>query len=148
MAEILEKELSFQITGIFFEISKKYGPGLKEIIYEKALAEALKEQGIPFEEQKRINIYSIDTGKVLGTYVPDFVIGGKIIVEIKATPMDIRQHVEQQNSYLRASEYEICYLVNFGIRPATVKRLIFTNDRKHEHTRTTTNGHTNEKHEL
>lgn len=128
--KILEKDLCYNIVGCFFGVSSKYGKGLKEIIYQKALAEEFAKCGLKFEEQKRINIYSFDTGKKLGTYIPDFLIENKVIVEIKASSFTVNQYIEQQRSYLRISEYEIGYLVNFCTPKLEVKRSIFTNNRK------------------
>lgn len=130
MSKILEKDLCYKIQGCFFNVSNKYGRGLKEIIYQKALAEELDSKGIKFQEQKRINIYSFDTGKKLGTYIPDFLIEDKVIVELKASNYTISQYVEQQRSYLRISEYEIGYLVNFCTPKLEIKRSIYTNDKK------------------
>jgi GxxExxY protein len=127
---ILEKELSYKIQGCIFNVSNKYGKGLKESIYQKVLAEELEKQGLKFEGQKRINIYSFDTGKKLGTYIPDFLIENKVIVEIKASSFTMKQDVEQQRSYLRISEYEIGYLVNFCTPKLEIRRSIFTNDKK------------------
>jgi GxxExxY protein len=128
--KILEKELCYKIVGAIMEVSKKYGTGFKEIIFQKALVEALERLGLKAEQQKRINIYSVDTGKVLGSYVPDLVVEDKIIIEIKATGFTIQQDVNQQRSYLKASKYEIAYLVNFGTPRLDIRRSIYTNNRK------------------
>ncbi|MFH1427489.1 MAG: GxxExxY protein [Patescibacteria group bacterium] len=130
MLQLLEKELSYTIHGCMINVSKKYGKGLKEQIYQKALAEELNMAGLKFEQQKRINIYSFDTGKILGYYVPDFVVKGKVIIEIKATTFTIKLDLEQLLSYLKISEYEIAYLVNFSTDKLFIKRAIYTNDRK------------------
>ena len=106
---ILEKDLSYKVVGAIYSVVKKYGSGFKEQIYLKALAEELEKLGLWAKQQQRINIYSLDTGKVLGTYVPDFIIEDKIILEIKATGFTIRQNIDQQRSYLKASKYEIGY---------------------------------------
>jgi len=127
---LLYPELSYKLQGAIYNVSNKYGNGLKEKIYQKALAEELKKQEINFVEQKRINIYSVDSGKILGTYVPDFIINNKIILEIKASNFTTRQDVNQQRSYLKASIYEIAYLVNFGTPKLYMQRSIYTNDRK------------------
>ncbi|MEK7664119.1 MAG: GxxExxY protein [Patescibacteria group bacterium] len=126
----LEAELSYRIQGVIYGVSNKYGKGLKEQIYQKALEEEFEKNNIYFEKQKRINIYSLSSGKSLGVYVPDFLIEDKIILEIKASNFTTKQDVNQQLSYLRASAYEIGYLVNFGTSSLYVKRFIFTNDRK------------------
>ena len=136
---LLYPELSYQIQGAVFEVANKYGKGLKENIYQKALAEEFTKRDIKFEEQKRINIYSLETGKVLGTYVPDFVIDGKIILEIKATEFATKQDLNQQRSYLKASIHEVAYLVNFCTPKLFIKRSIYTNDRKSFVTQINTN---------
>jgi len=127
---LLYPDLSYQLQGAVFEVSNKYGKGLKENIYQNALVEEFTKRNIKFEEQKRINIHSIDTGKVLGTYVPDFIIDEKIILEIKATEFATKQDLNQQQSYLKASTYEVAYLVNFCTPKLFIKRSIYTNDRK------------------
>ncbi len=127
---LLEPELSYKIQGLIYSVANKYGAGLKENIYQKALEEELTKQKMLFERQKRINIYSIDSGKVLGTYIPDLVVENKIILEIKATTFTTRRDVDQQISYLKSSIYEIAYLVNFNTKQLDVRRSIFTNDKK------------------
>jgi len=127
---LLEKELSYKVRGCFYNVANKYGKGLKEIIYQKALEEELEKENLKFESQKRIDIYSLETGKKLGTYVPDILVEDKIIVEIKATSFTRVDDINQQRSYLKASKYEIGYLVNFCTQELEIKRSICTNDRK------------------
>lgn len=127
---LLYPELSYQIQGAIFAVANKYGKGLKESIYQKALAEELTKRGLQFEEQKRIKIFSLDTGKVLGTYVPDFVVDDRIVLELKATEFTTRQDVVQQQSYLKARVYEVVYLVNFGTQQLFMKRTVYSNSRK------------------
>ena len=100
---LLEEDLCYKIRGAIYNIANKYGKGLKEQIYQKALAEELTKRGLNFEQQKRINIYSLDTGKHLGVYVPDFLVEDKVIVEIKSSDFTTKRDIEQQRSYLRAS---------------------------------------------
>ena len=127
---ILEPELSYKIQGVIYNVANKYGNGLKEQIYQKALEEEFTIKNLFFEKQKRINIYSIDSSKLLGTYIPDFLIGNKIILEIKASSFTTKQDINQQILYLKASTYEIGYLVNFNTSKLYIRRSIFTNNRK------------------
>ncbi len=127
---LLHKELCYEIQGCIYNVSNKYGKGMKEIIYQKALEEELTLKGIKYESQKRINIHSVETGKVLGTYVPDLIVEDAVVVEIKATLFPINQDLEQQLSYFKASKYEVGYLVNFSTPTFYIKRSIYTNDRK------------------
>lgn len=112
------------------DVSNKYGKGLKEVVYQNALAEAFMQRGLKFEKEKRITIHSVDTGKVLGYYTPDYIVEQKIIVELKASDFTSRQNVGQELSYLKASKYEVGFLVNFNTPKLDIKRLIYTNDRK------------------
>ena len=129
-SKLLEAELCYKIQGAVYNVTNKYGSGLKEQIYQKALVEELIKQNLQFEQQKRIIIYSLDSGKSLGVYVPDFIIENKVILEIKASNITTRQDINQQRSYLRASIYEIGYLVNFGTPKLDIRRSIYTNNRK------------------
>lgn len=128
--DLLYPELGYQIQGAIFAVANKYGKGLKESIYQKALVEEFIKRGMAFEEQKRIKIHSLDTGKVLGTYIPDFVMENKVILEIKATEFSTAENLHQQQSYLKASQYEVAYLVNFGTRKLFMKRSVYSNSRK------------------
>ena len=128
--KILEADLCYKLQGAIYNVANKYGKGLKEQIYQKALAEEFTKQGLKFEQQKHINIYSLDTGKSLGVYVPDFVMEDKVIIEIKSSNFTTRQDINQQRSYLKASIYEIGYLANFGTSKLDIRRSIYTNDRK------------------
>jgi GxxExxY protein len=128
--KILHKDLSYKVQGAIYDVAKKYGTGLKEIIYEKALVEVLTKENLKTEEQKRITIYSVDTGRPLGTYVPDLIVEDAIVVEIKASSFTTKQDLQQQMSYLKASKFEVAYLVNFGTPQLYMKRTIYTNDRK------------------
>lgn len=130
MAILLERELSYKVQGAFFDVYNKYGNGLKEKVYEKAVIEVLEIKGVGVMAQVRINIYSVDTGQKLGTYVPDLIAGNKIVIEIKATPFTRKDDLKQQRSYLQVSKYEIAYLVNFGTPKLEFYRSIHTNDRK------------------
>jgi len=127
---LLEPELSYKIQGIFFDVFNKYGNTFKEAIYQKVLEEEFAKHDISFVSQKPITIYSLETGKRIGTYTPDFIIAERIIIEIKAQPQLFRNDEIQLVSYLKASKYEIGYIVNFGNRNLEFKRRIYTNDRK------------------
>lgn len=128
--DFLYPELSYKIQGCIFNVANKYGKGLKENIYQKALVEEFQIAELQFNEQKRIDIYSINTAKKLGTYVPDFIVEDKIIIELKASNFTTRNDIEQQKSYLTASNYEVAYLINFNTPQLDMKRLIYSNGRK------------------
>jgi len=129
-SRILEPELCYKIQGAIYNVANAYGKGFKEQIYQKALAEEFIKRGLNMEQQKRISVYSIESAKVLGTYVPDYVVEDKVVIELKASNFTTRNDIEQQRSYLKASKYEIGYLVNFCTPKLDMRRSIYTNDRK------------------
>ena len=130
MAELIHKELSYKLQGVFMEVRKNLGPGHKEIVYRNAIEEELMAKGISYEKEKSIKIYSPKTGKTLGNYRADFLIEDKILVEIKAVDIIPKNFIDQAYSYLRNSKYELGYFVNFKSPKLYVKRILYTNDRK------------------
>jgi len=127
---LLYKDLSYRIQGIAFEVRKDFGLGHKEQIYQKAFEEELKRSSIPYEREKAIKIYSPKDGAFIGLYRPDFIIDGKVILEIKAQAFLPIIEVRKIYDYLRNSKYELGYLVNFASPRLYLKRVIFTNNKK------------------
>ena len=125
-----EKELGFILMKGFYRIRNNYGSGHREKIYERAIGEWLNLNKIVYVFQPRIDIYSLDTGKKIGIYIPDVLAANKIPIEVKAMPFTTKENEHQIISYLKSSEYEIAYLVNFGEKDFKPRRFIYTNDRK------------------
>ncbi len=128
--KFLYKDLSYKLQGCFYNIRNEYGPGHKEIVYVNLIIECLEAHNILSEKEKTINIYSSKTKKVIGTYRPDLVVDGKILIEVKSSRYTTRQDEKQLYHYLRNSEYEIGYIVNFSTQNFYFKRIIYTNERK------------------
>lgn len=129
-ARILERELSYRLQGVFISVSRQYGHLYKESIYHKATQEQFDLENFVYISNPKIDIFSLVTGKKLGVYVPDFIIENKIVVELKALPFLSKDAIEQLSQYLKASIYEVGYLVNYGEYRARIIRRIYTNDRK------------------
>lgn len=66
----------------------------------------------------------------MGTYRPDFIIEGKMNVELKALTMIPKKIVNQLYDYLGDSEFELGFLIDFGGNKLYIKRIIYTNDHK------------------
>lgn len=128
--DLIYKELSYKLQGCLIEVRKGLGPGHKEVVYQNALSEELNLNGIYFEKEKDIPILSPKTGRRIGNYRADFLIDEKIIVELKAVDVIPKNFIDQIYSYLKNSEYELGYFVNFKSSPLYIKRIIYTNDRK------------------
>ncbi len=126
----LFRELSYEIVGLAMEVHKIYGSNHKEIIYQRALAEKLTLAGVKFEQEPQIQVLSIDTGKKLGWYQPDIFIDKKIILELKATNYPLKVHETQLRDYLKCSQIELGYILNFGMPSLYYRRIIYTNNQK------------------
>jgi GxxExxY protein len=128
--DLLYEDLSYQIRGAAFDVRKNYGPGHKEVLYQRAFNEGLNIRKIKFVREKPIKIYSPMTGKIIGSYQPDFIVDDKIIVELKALEKIPRKMIDQLYSYLRNSIYQLGFFINYGSDGVDIKRVIYTNDKK------------------
>lgn len=127
---LLHPKLSYIIQGCIFEIRKQYGPGQKEVVYQRLLEEKLKKNNLKTEREKKINIYSQDSGKIIGSYQPDFLIENAILLEIKSSRFTTKIDEKQLYFYLRNSKYELGYLINFSTPRLYIKRIVYSNTRK------------------
>jgi len=109
---LLYQELSKKIEGIAVTVRTQYGSGQKEGLYQRAFEDELKFLKISYKRECPIVIYSFRTGRVLGKYVPDFIINDKLL------------------DYLKNSKYELGYIINFSGGSLYKRRFIWTNDRK------------------
>jgi GxxExxY protein len=123
MGKLLYEGESYEIRGACFAVWKQFGSAFKEAIIEKALAKEFRERNLLIEQQKRMGVFY--KGEKIGVYVPDFVIDGKIIVEIKVKPALVQEDKKQFWYYLRGSDYRLGFLVNFGTKKLELVRRIY-----------------------
>lgn len=111
---MIENEISTAIVGICLKIHKQYGPGLFESIYESILCIELDKLGIPYQRQRTIRAYhdGIDIGIA---FIPDLVIAGKVIVELKSIEKLAEVHHKQVLSYLKLMNLKLGLLINFNV---------------------------------
>ena len=122
MADILFKELSYAVVGAAMEVHRLLGPGFLEAVYQAALAHELALRNIRFEQLKRLPVTY--KGVSVGEYVADFVIEGKIILELKAVSTLHPRHEAQAINYLAATGLRLVILLNFGADSLQHKRLV------------------------
>ncbi|MBI5032317.1 MAG: GxxExxY protein [Chloroflexi bacterium] len=113
MTELLYKQEVYSIVGAAMQVYNELGSGFLEAVYEQALEIELTDRGIPFEAQKELVIY-YKGRRLKKTYVADFLVIGKIIVEIKATNHLTSTDEGQLLNYLSATGLEVGVLLNFG----------------------------------
>jgi len=122
------KEITDKILYAFFKVVyPALGFGFLEKVYENAMVIALREMGLKVEQQVKIVVYF--AGQVVGEYYADLVVEGCVVVELKAVQNLLEEHDAQLLNYLRATEYEVGLLLNFGPQPR-FRRKVFDNERK------------------
>jgi len=63
---------------------------------------------------------------VVGNYRPDFVVDGKVILEIKSVEFMPQSYELQLIHYLKTTGYQVGLLVNFGSPRLVIKRFVWT----------------------
>ncbi len=106
-------------------VHRELGPGLREDTYQRSLANHLADSSLSFEAERFYPVYD-DPAKerLVGYYVPDFVIDEAVIVEIKALKSIDSTHLAQVIGYLAVSAIPIGLLINFGERSLRYRRVL------------------------
>jgi GxxExxY protein len=115
------------IIGVFYDVYNELGHGFLESVYREAMAIALRCEGL--KADKELALVARFRGQIIGEFKADLVVGGSVIVELKAVRALGPAHEAQILNYLRASVLEVGLLFNFGPKPQ-VRRLAFSNFRK------------------
>lgn len=121
-SDLIEPELSYKIIGAVFDVFNQLGLGLRESIYQKGVASALTKQGLSFREQVYCPI-SYD-GKRVGCIYLDFLINGKIILELKRGEYFPRGNIQQVNEYLKVTDLPLAILANITQSGVKFKRIV------------------------
>jgi len=110
------------IIGAAMEIHSKLGPGFLESVYEEALAVELGLQKVSFERQKNIPVFY--KGQQVKEFCCDYLVEGKVIVEIKAVKEITEINRLQVINYLKAGGFGVGLLLNFGEKSLDYQRLV------------------------
>ncbi|MGZ9675479.1 GxxExxY protein [Flavobacterium sp. GNP001] len=126
MSEVyLNKDETYQIIGILFEVHKNLGKGFSEIVYKDAIEYELNENNIIFEREKEFEVNYKNT-TLKHKFYADFVVFGNIILEVKTVDCFNNNHYNQCINYLKVSRYELALLANFNSKSLEYKRIVNT----------------------
>ena len=114
-------ELTGKIIGCAIEVHKFLGNGFQEVIYQRAMAIEMELQGLLFTREFDMPVFYKKWQ--IGTRRVDFLVEGKISVEIKAVIKLEPVHLAQAINYLEAYNLEIGQLINFGSMSLEFHRL-------------------------
>ncbi|MEZ6096083.1 MAG: GxxExxY protein [Pirellulaceae bacterium] len=126
--ELQHSEITEAIIGCAFQVSNELGTGFLESVYEKSLAMLLREKGLSCSSQHPIQVKF--RGVVVGEFVADLLVEGKVVVKLKAVKGIAPEHQAQVINYLKATEMDVGLLINFGCPRLEFKR--FTRASKSE----------------
>jgi GxxExxY protein len=115
------------IIGAFYDVYNELGHGFLESVYRDALAVLLLSKGLPVEREKTVQVKF--RRQVVGLFRTDLVVQQAVIVALKCARTLDRVHEAQLLNYLKATEFEVGLLLNFGTRPQ-FRRMLFDNEQK------------------
>ena len=113
MAEPILKDEVYTVVGAAMEVQRVLGPGFLEGVYQESMQLELTARGVPFEEEKPIDVEY--KGQCLAhRYYADLVCFGQVIVELKALSRLSGKEEAQVLNYLKATGFKVGVLINFG----------------------------------
>ena len=124
MDKLKYADITKKIIGAAFEVHKFLGNGFQEVIYQRALTYEMSRAGLEFAREIEHEIFYRDLPEPIGTRRADFVVEGKVLVELKALTQIEDVHWAQVLNYLKAYRLEVGLLLNFGTKSLTFKRLV------------------------
>lgn len=121
----LRDEQSYAVIGSAMAVHRELGPGFLESAYGDALEIEFTNKNIPYEREKKIQIYY--KGVPIKTYYQaDFICYDNIIVELKTVDEILDIHRAQIIHYLKATGIKKGLLINFKRNSLQYER--FAND--------------------
>jgi len=123
MTGILFKDESYRIIGACMEVHKKLGSGFLESVYAEALEIEFKRLEILFNREKKLPVY-YDNHLLKKYFKADFVCFDSIILELKATKFLIEIDYKQTLNNIKATQFKLGLLINFGTPSLIYKRIV------------------------
>ncbi|TSC53337.1 MAG: hypothetical protein LiPW39_321 [Parcubacteria group bacterium LiPW_39] len=120
--QIIYKDLSYKIIGSVYDVYNQLGYGHQEKFYQKAIAVDLESKGIAYKQE----VYAplIYKGKRIGNSYFDFLIDGKIILEVKKGNKIYRRDIEQLYGYLKEANLKLGIIIRFTSKGILIKRIV------------------------
>lgn len=106
--------LAHEAVDAAFVVHTVLGPGLLESVYEQCLGYELEARRIPLQRQVILPL-SYRGRLVDAGYRMDMVVGGLLVVEIKAVEKLLPLHDAQLDTYLKLSGCQLGLLINFNV---------------------------------
>lgn len=104
-----------KIVDAVFNVHKNLGAGYPERVYESALCIELGKRDLNFEKQKILKVIYPPDIVLDPEYRLDLVVENQIILELKCVEKILPVHQAQLYSYMKMSEVELGFLINFNV---------------------------------
>lgn len=110
----IDDELARVVVDAAIEVHRVLGPGFLETVYEEALAIELTLRGVAFARQVPTGLHY--KGQPVGEGRIDLLVGGRLVVELKAVEQLAPIHLAQVISYLKATGLRLGLLITFNVQ--------------------------------
>jgi len=123
--ELLHKDLTGKILGVAMEVHRELGCGFLEALYQEAFEHELKLNQISFVPQKPHRVAYKDI-ILRHPYIPDLIVEGKVVVDLKAIREIGAIEEAQMINYLKITMMPVGLIINFAGRSLEWKRLVLS----------------------
>jgi GxxExxY protein len=107
MENLMFSDITQKIIGASFEVHKFLGNGFQEVIYQRALAWEMRQVHLDFQREIEQEICYKEMPEPIGTRRADFVVEGKVLVELKAVAKLEDVQMAQAINYLKSYRLDI-----------------------------------------
>ncbi len=108
-----ENEIGKMVIDAAVEVHRHLGPGLLESVYESALCYELGQRGLHVERQVAIPVAYKEVTFEMG-FRADLIVESKVLLELKSVESVNAAHKKQIQTYLRLTNHQLGFLLNFG----------------------------------
>ncbi|NQT49195.1 GxxExxY protein [Candidatus Kuenenbacteria bacterium] len=120
--KIIHKQLSYEINGLLFKVHNELGKYCNEKQVGDLFEQFLMKNGYKYEREKVVP--PLFENEKPGRNRVDFLIEGKVVVELKTKKILTREDYYQLRRYLKALNLKLGILVNFQSEYLAPKRVL------------------------
>jgi GxxExxY protein len=123
----IDKSLTDNVIDAFYTVYNKLGFGFTKDIYENALVIEFGKRRLTVVPQKRYPVYY--KGHEVGDFFADLIVNNTIMLEVKIFEFLVEAAELQLESYLKASDIELGFVLSFGVEPNYIRRVYANKDK-------------------
>lgn len=120
-------DVTERVIAAFYQVYNVLGYGFLEKVYQNAMEVELAARGLSAVPQAPLKVHY--AGIIVGEYFADFLVEGRVILELKSVEQLAAEHHAQLLNYLKATDIDVGLLLNFGPKPE-VRRKVYETARR------------------